>query len=264
MRQVYLSISKDMQNWSEPELVMNPDDTDHAKARELNGGTHAEFYNMSAFPYAGQWLGMVTLFRRTGPPAVKGPGQSGDDGPIDVQLVHSRDGRKWHRCSDRSPVITLGPHRYDAGSSLGICNSPVIVGDEMWMYYTAMTTTHGGALPDKQMAIARAAWRLDGMVSLHAADSEGVIETVPIQPAGDSLFVNADVRTGRLLVEVLDAEGSTVPGFEESACLPLTGGAVRQAVRWRTESPLPQGKPLRLRFHLTKGDLYSYSFETSP
>jgi len=264
MRQIYLSISKDMQNWTEPELVMNPDETDHAKARELKGGTHAEFYNMSAFPYAGQWLGMVTLFRRTGPPPVKGLGQSGDDGPIDVQLVHSRDGRKWHRCSDRSPVIALGPHPYDAGSILGICNSPVIDGDEMWIYYTAMTTTHGGVLPDKQMAIARAAWRLDGMVSLHAADSEGVIETVPIQPEGDRLFVNADVRTGRLLVEVLDAEGSTVPGFEESACLPLTGGAVRQAMRWRTESPLPQGKPLRLRFHLTNGELYSYSFETSP
>jgi hypothetical protein len=127
-----------------------------------------------------------------------------------------------------------------------------------------MTTTHGGALPDKQMAIARAAWRLDGMVSLHAADSEGVIETVPIQPEGDRLFVNADVRTGQLLVEVLDAEGSTVPGFEKSACLPLTGGAVRQAVKWRTESSLPHGKPLRLRFHLTNGDLYSYFFQTSP
>jgi hypothetical protein len=263
MRQVYLSISKDMQHWSEPELVMNPDETDHAKARELKGGMHTEFYNMSAFPYAGQWLGLVTVFRRTGPPPVKGPGQSGDDGPIDVQLVHSRDGRRWQRCSDRSPVIALGPHPYDAGSILGICNSPVIVGDEMWMYYTAITTTHGGALPDKQMTIARAAWRLDGMVSLHAADSEGVIETVPIQPEGDRLFVNADVRTGRLIVEVLDAEGCTVPGFERSACLPLTGGAVRQAVKWRTESSLPQGKSLRLRFHLTNGDLFSYAFETN-
>jgi len=262
-RQVYLSISKDMQHWSEPELVMNPDETDHAETRKLKGGMHAEFYNLSAFPYAGQWLGLVTVFRRTGPPPVKGPGQSGDDGPIDVQLVHSRDGRKWHRCSDRSPIIALGPHRYDAGSILGICNSPVIVGDEMWMYYTAITTTHGGALPDKQMAIARAAWRLDGMVSLHAADSEGVIETVPIQPDADHLFINADVRGGRLLVEVLDAVGGTVPGFEKSDCLPLTGRAVRQEVKWRTESSLPQGKSLRLRFHLTNGDLFSYSFETS-
>lgn len=263
-RQVFLSISKDMQHWSEPELVMNPDETDHAEARKLKGGMHTEFYNLSAFPYAGQWLGLVTVFRRTGRPPVKGPGQSGDDGPIDVQLVHSRDGRTWHRCSDRRPVIALGPHRYDAGSILGVCNSPVIVGDEMWMYYTAITTTHGGALPDKQMAIARASWRLDGMVSLHAAGSEGVIETVPIQPEGDRLFVNADVRAGRLLVEVLDAAGRVVPGFEKAACLTLTGGAVRQEVKWRTESSLPNGKPLRLRFHLSGGDLYGYSFETNP
>lgn len=262
-RQVFLSVSKDMQHWSEPELVMNPDETDHAETRKLKGGMHAEFYNLSAFPYAGQWLGLVTVFRRTGPPPVKGPGQSGDDGPIDVQLVHSRDGRQWHRCSDRSPVIVLGPHRYDAGSILGVCNTPVIVGDEMWMYYTAITTTHGGALPDKQMAIARAAWRLDGMVSLRAAESEGVIETVPIQPEGDHLFVNADVRTGRLLVEVLHAEGRVMPGFEKSACLPLTGDAVRQAVKWRTAPSLPKGEALRLRFHLTRGDLFSYSFEAS-
>ncbi len=261
-RQVFLSVSKDMQHWSEPQLVMNPDETDHAETRKLKGGMHAEFYNLSAFPYAGQWLGLVTVFRRTGPPPVKGPGQSGDDGPIDVQLVHSRDGRQWQRCSDRSPVIALGPHSFDASSILGVCNSPVIVGDEMWMYYTAITTTHGGALPDKQMAIARAAWRLDGMVSLRAKDSGGVIETVPIQPAGDHLFVNADVRTGRLLVEVLDAEGEPIPGFEKSACLPLTGGSVRQAVTWRTASSLPQGKSLRLRFHLTGGDLFSYVFET--
>jgi len=85
-----------------------------------------------------------------------------------------------------------------------------------------------------------------------------------LRAEGDRLFVNADVRTGRLLVEVFDAEGRTVPGFEKSACLPLTGGAVRQAVKWRMESSLPQGKPMRLRFHLTNGELYRYSFETNP
>ena len=160
-----------MQNWSEPELVMIPDEIDHQQARLLQGGTHSEFYNMSAFPYANQWLGMVTHFRRTGAPKVikySGHAQSSHDGPIDVQLVSSRDGRIWQRCSDRSPVIPLGPHFYDSGSILGLCNSPVIVGDEMWMYYTAMTTTHGGYLPDKVMSIARASWRIDGMASFHA------------------------------------------------------------------------------------------------
>lgn len=34
-----------------------------------------------------------------------------------------------------------------------------------------------------------------------------------LRAEGDRLFVNADVRTGRLLVEVFDAEGRTVPGY---------------------------------------------------
>lgn len=164
-RQVFLSVSKDMQEWSSPEPVMVTDEMDHREARLLDGGTHAEFYNMSAFPYANQWLGMVTLFQRTGEPKVikyGGNAQSHADGRIDIRLVHSRDGRNWRRCSDRSPVIPLGPYHYDSGSILGLCNSPVISGDEMWMYYTAMTTTHGGYVPDKVMSIARASWRLDG------------------------------------------------------------------------------------------------------
>lgn len=260
-RWVWLSTSRDFKTWSEPVLVLKNDEIDDAAAKRLEGGTHSEYYNLSAFPWAGQWLGLVTHFRRTGRPPVKGPGQSSDDGPIDVQLVHSRDGRNWERCEDRSPVIPLGPHAYDSGSILGLCNTPVIVGDEMWMYYTAMTTTHGGFLPEKQMTIARAAWRLDGMVSLHAGDSEGIIETVPIQPGGEQLIVNADVRSGRLLVEVLDAVGRVVPGYGKSNCLPLSGGGVRQKVAWRDHSSLPEDQPLRLRFSLTGGDLYSYAFE---
>jgi len=54
-----------------------------------------------------------------------------------------------------------------------------------------------------------------------------------------------------------------MPGFEKSACLPLTGDAVRQAVKWRTAPSLPKGEALRLRFHLTRGDLFSYSLEAS-
>ena len=260
-RQVFLSVSKDMQHWSEPEPVMVTDETDHQQARSLHGGTHAEIYNMSAFYYGGQWLGLITLFRRTGSPKVKGPGQSKDDGPIDVQLVHSRDGRKWERCSDRSPVIPLGPYDYDSGSILGVCNSPVIVGDEMWMYYTAMTTTHGGYLPDKEMSIARAAWRLDGMVSFEAGDEAGKIETVTFQPEGRRLFVNANVKNGWLKTEVLDENGDVIKAYEISACVILNQDSVKQAVSWEHAEHLPQKMPIRLRFHINQGSLFSYMIE---
>ena len=38
-------------------------------------------------------------------------------------------------------VIPRGPHAYDAGSILGLSSIPVIADDQMWLYYTAMTTT---------------------------------------------------------------------------------------------------------------------------
>ena len=158
-RLVYLATSRDMQQWSEPKLVMAPDAIDDAQV-EREGGRYSQFYNMSAFRYGDQFLGLVTHFRYTGPPPRRGPLQSGDDGPIDVQLVHSRDGRTWHRCEDRSPVIPNGPHDYDAGCVLGVSNSFAILGDEIWFYYSAITTTHGGYVPDKKITVAAARWRL--------------------------------------------------------------------------------------------------------
>lgn len=263
-RQIFLSVSNDMQNWSPPQPVMVTDETDHQEARMLPGGTHSEFYNMSAFPYAGQWLGLVTHFRRTGKPKVlkaSGWSQSKDDGPIDIQLVHSRDGREWHRCSDRSPVIPLGPHPYDSGSILGLCNAPVIHDDQIWIYYTAMTTTHGGPLPEKVLSIARASWRIDGMVSLRAGEEEGFVETAILKPVGRQLVVNVDARNGQLTAELIDEHGKSIEGYGKQDCIPMHSDSVRQSVRWRKKDVLPENKNLRIRFHLKNGDLFSYTIQ---
>lgn len=256
-RLVYLATSRDMQTWSEPELVMAPDEIDDAQVRE-EGGRNAQFYNMSAFPYGGQFLGFVTHFRYSGPPERKGPLQSGDDGPIDVQLVHSRDGRKWERCEDRSPVIPLGPYDYDAGCILGVSNGVVTVDDEMWAYYTAITTTHGGFAPEKVITIARAAWRRDGFVSLDADGEDGLVETFTLKPTGNHLEVNVDAAGGELRVAVLNGQGEPIPGFGSEDCLPVTGDSVRHAVRWKTGGELSPNEPIRLRFHLNRAKLYSY------
>lgn len=264
IRQVFLSVSKDMEHWSEPQPVIVADEMDNKAARKLKGGTYSEFYNLSAFPYAGQWLGFATHFRRVEPPSalfgndmVDGRKRSAT-GIIDVQLVHSRDGRHWHRCSDRSPVIPLGPHSYDAGSIFGLCNAPVIVGDEMWMYYTAVTTPHGGLTPEKQQSIALASWRIDGLASLRAGDKPGTVETHEFIPEGSNLMVNADVKNGRLMVEVVDATGKTIKGYEKESSVIENLDSVRQAIKWKDKITLPAGIPIRLKFHLENGDLYSY------
>jgi hypothetical protein len=257
-RLVFLAASRDMQHWSEPVLVMAPDEKDDQQVR-AEGGRFSQFYNMSVFPYAGQFLGLVTHFRYSGPPAEKGPLQSGDDGPIDVQLVHSRDGRKWHRCEDRSPVIPNGPSDYDAGCILGVANNPVIVDDEMWFYYTAITTTHAGYVPKKHITIGRAAWRLDGLVSLDSDGEKGLIETVPLRPVGDRLVVNADAADGELSVAVLNEEGQPIPGYERGDCIVIQEDSVGRAVRWKRHDRLPQERTLRLCFYMKRAKLFSFS-----
>jgi hypothetical protein len=267
IRQVFLSVSKDMENWSEPQPVMVTDEIDHKAARRLEGGTHAEFYNMSAFPYQGQWFGFVTPFLRVETPNslehndVEDEKKGAHKGPVDVQLTHSRDGRHWHRARDRSPAIPLGPHPYDSGSIFGLCNAPVIVGDEIWMYYTAVTTPHGGKPPEREMSIARAAWRIDGLASLQAGNQPGLVETHAFRPEGKKLFVNADVKGGRLMVEVLDANGKVIEGYEKETSLLEKQDSTRMAVTWNGRTELPNQTPIRLKFHLENGDLYSYVVE---
>lgn len=259
-RLVYLSTSTDMQTWSGRKLVMAPDAIDDAQA-VAEGYRWGEFYNMSVFLYGGQYLGLVTSFHyRPGRKDVA-PGQSGADGPINVQLTCSRDGRNWKRLAQRNPVIPNGPYDYDAGCILGVANGPVIVGDEMWVYYTAITTTHGGALPEKKISIARAAWRVDGFVSLDAGQEPGTVETVVIRPDGDRLSVNADVSDGELRVVVLDAGGAPLPGYAAADCVPVTGDSVRHPVRWHVHDRLPAGQPVSLRFEMTNASLYSYLIE---
>ena len=257
-RMVYLATSPDMQSFSEPKLVMAPDEKDDAQV-ESEGGRFSQFYNMSVFGYGGQFLGLVTHFRYTGPPKERGPLQSGDDGPIDVQLVHSRDGRAWHRCEDRSPVIPNGPHAYDAGCILGVINGPVVVGDQLWLYYTAITTTHGGYVPKKEITIALAKWRLDGFVSLQAGRDGGVVETVPLQFSGSRLQVNADAAGGSLTVSLLDGAAKPLPGYGHDDCLPLCGDSVRHVVRWKERDRLPADGPLRLQFRLKNAKLFSFA-----
>ncbi len=258
-RTIWLSTSRDRRQWSKPELVLAPDEIDDEWVKQPEQRT--EMYVMSAFPYAGKFLGLVSMFRVTAsrnrselkafspsePP-------SGADGPIDIQLAVSSDGRKWSRTGERKPVIALGPAgSYDAGCILGVSNA-VITENEIWVYYTAITTTHGGDLPDKRITIGRASWRLDGFASMHA--DQGHITTVAMQLAGKRLLVNAAAKSGRVEVELLDGNNKPLRGFSRADARPLTGDGVRQSVSWKGGHRAPAAAR-SLRVYLNKADLFA-------
>jgi hypothetical protein len=135
----------------------------------------------------------------------------------------------------------------------------VAVGDEVWIYYTAITTTHGGYVPRKRVTIGRASWRLDGWVSLNAGPDGGTVETTDLQTSGGNLQVNADAGRGELKVEISDPSGAPLTGYGFADCEPMRIDHVRHTILWRDRNRLPEDRPFRLRFRFRDASLFSYS-----
>ncbi|MBV7339729.1 hypothetical protein KFU94_68255 [Chloroflexi bacterium TSY] len=184
---------------------------------------------MAGFCYGSQFLGFLPVFRvvrHVGYDQIGGAANVGErapwDGPIEAQLVHSRDGRTWHRFEDRSPIIPRGePASFDAGCILCSADRPVVTNDEVWHYYTGVNITHGGLMPPKRISIGRAAWRLDGFVSLDGGCFGGMVEPVPLESSGNQVEVNVNAAQGSLEVEVLSAAGDLLSGYECENCIAL-------------------------------------------
>jgi len=208
------------------------------------------FYGCSSIPYETMYVGLLQIYRAHDP-------EGYFHGPLWMELVSSRDGVHWLREEgDRPPILDVGRFRqFDDG--MVISRDFLIVGDEIWMYYTGYDELHD-LLPYKS-AIGLAKLRKDGFVSLDADEAPGEIVTKPFADVSGTLQVNYNARGGALRVELLDEDGNVIPGYERDACEPLTGNAVRQNVTWRTKKTLPaDGGPVRFRFLLDHVRLYSF------
>jgi hypothetical protein len=259
-RTVWLSRSKDFETWSKPDLVFAPDAEDDSWAKLPE--TRTEVYNMSVYPHAAGFIGLPTMFRLMRTHKQVGEGQSQHDGPIDVQLVTSSDGTNWRRSWPRVNVIPRGePGTFDAGAFLGVSSTAVHTPDETWVYYTALTTGHGGPIPEKKLSIGRAAWRRHGFVSLDADPVGGRVETVPLAIAGKSLIVNADARRGELRVGLLRADGSPLAGHALADCRPLKQDATQWKAQWDGTSDLSSLGPVRVVIEMKSARLYSIASE---
>ena len=275
-RAVGLSTSKDFLNWTPAETVYVPDERDDELARArierlrdrllyVDGPEWhlAQFYGLCGFPYEGIYLGLLWVFDISGWPAEleRKPAWGGEDGVTQVELVCSRDLRRWRRVGDRELLIAAGPKGAWDGGLIHTTNRPVIKGDEIWIYYSGADRGHRKTVPPYRSGIGVAKLRRDGWVSIEADERAGTLMTKALVFEGNKLVINA-AAPGSVAVEVLDERGRALAGYGKQECARFTGDAVRHTVKWagREDVGRLSGRPVRLRCLLERASLYSFQF----
>ena len=185
----------------------------------------------------------------------------------DGALVVSRDGLNFTRVNNGGRTLPVGPAgAWDSG--IVKMGWPERDGDVLRDYYGGSAWHHGTEPYRPAWHIGLATIRVNGWTyyTPKADTDRGLVVTIPIAaPEGTrkTLAVNVENlnKGNRLLVEVLDtANGQPLPGFAAADCIPPASEGLAARVRWKTDSHLPPGKPIRLRFHLFGRGVRLYSF----
>ena len=270
-----ISDSGDFVRWSPPVLILAPDERDDETVEEritedLEAGVfkenypedhRAEFYHMCGFPYEGIYLGFLDVFYAAFEFYRKGGLECHQGGNDEIQMTMSGNLIHWERVGDRKPVISNGqPGDWDR-SWKSTVNLPIIVADELLIYYFGSNTDHGGArFPARTNGIGLATLRLDGFVSVDAGRSMGTLTTKPLLVENRMLEVNTQAVRGSVVVEILDETGKAIEGFKSADCDVFSGDSVCHKVTWKDDSDISslKGRIVKLRFYLENAKLYCF------
>ena len=207
----------------------------------------AELYVMPLFTYGNHYVGLLSPIHvanvGNGKLVANAPGGG------DLQLAFSHDGMKWHRPAERPPLIAPSTAA-ELHPVYAACSAPLEMDKEIWIYYAEANSSHPSE-KDPKAQIRAAAWRKDGFVSLDT-EGKGSLTTPPLVFTGKQLRVNFQ---GSVTVTVLDDREQRIESLSPQT---LTGDSVAQAVEW--DMSTLAGRPIRLRFDVEKGHLWSFRF----
>lgn len=222
-----------------------------------------ELYNLDCVAYESLMLGLFSVWR----------GESTTREKInEVAVGFSRDGFHWSR-PDRESFLPVSDQEgswnwANVQSAGGGC---LVVGDTL-RFYVSGRQGHPGTDAPGVCSTGMATLRRDGFASIDwrpedatvrrvtsPAPSAGTLTTRPVRFRGRHLFVNAELGSGQLRVEVLDREGRVLAPFTLAACAPVTGDGTRLPVRWASGSLDDlAGEVVRFRFSMSHGRLFAF------
>jgi hypothetical protein len=265
----------DIQNWGQETLVFVNDDEDqeHLDRSLFRAMDHYDGGVNKYRPAPDVYFGFPAAYYHFLPEVSKRRGRGGtrspgNDGNIEVQLITSRDGVRWHRPERGKPFIPRGPDgSWDYGMTYVSGGSNLVYrGDEVWLYYSAQPFTHGDySLAEKEAlgSVMRAVLRLDGFVSVDAGFEPGGFTTPPLMFDGKWLVLNVDTGGGGWLrIELQDAQGNPLAGYALADCDAVNGNWIRYTASWGGKDDLSAlaGKPVRMRIEMRSTKLYAFQF----
>jgi hypothetical protein len=247
------------------------------------GSLQAHFQGLAVLPYEDVYIGFPVKHESTGHsvPGMKWP----EEGIMHAEIAFSRDLVNWQR-DDRTVVIPNGAPRTWDGTSVNLANKPLIMGDEVWLYYGNLAwgfgwpPDHPAYLQEEQRqeverryrefkiegpnsGIGIAKWRLDGFLSLDAGDQQGRLDTVPIVFTGRQLEINARVLPGGGITAQIDVcGGDGIEGYSHELCDVFTGDDVHHVMTWQGSADVGRlaGRTVQLSLQLRNAQLFAFQF----
>ncbi len=242
-------------------------------------GISPQLYHLDCVAYESLMLGMFSILRGD---FHENDGEGRDAYPgrpkcAEICLGYTRDGFNWHRPThDTFAGISDTPGDWNWGNVQSTGNSFVVVGDYLYFYVSGRKGAGGNTAADTELlhpayagcSTGLAVLRRDGFVSMDALEGSTdnparrlkTLTTRKMQFSGSHLFVNVDAAQGELRVEVLDENENVISPFTKERCRSVQSNKTLQAITWDGANDLSQlsGQPVRFRFHLTNGSLYSF------
>jgi len=263
-RVVARSTSKDFLKWSAPEIVFE------------YGHDKRQVYAMPSFYTDGVFLGLPVIYDNAGayredlakkkgwsrkevtPELESELSNAGRSNRMWPGLSWSPDTKDWRWVGRRGEaLIPLSEDRKSIEwGCIFAAATPIVLDDEIRIYYSAQPGTHGW----NPGHLCLATLRHDGWAGYEPRDDskEAVVETQPVVCSGQTLSLAADAQDGSITVTVKNAKGSSVAESK-----PLTGSKPYTTVKWKNGSTLSAhtGQRIRLCFRIEQATLYSFKFD---